>query len=160
MDTQTTLNPRAGQRSLHGLSVQGRRGYQQARQAEGITTTVGFHPERLESHQGRDRGDVGRASQRVQEVRRWRMVVPECLQRQARQSVDGFHQRMEQLFQLGIGIGKVQSQLPREMWLAPARWHAVLHHRLDKFGYRTVPPHAWRRTALFLYNMFNLCIKE
>lgn len=28
----------------------------------------------------------------------------------------GLHLRMEQLFQLGIGIGKVKSLVPREMW--------------------------------------------
>ena len=28
----------------------------------------------------------------------------------------GLHLRMEQLFQLGIGIGKVECPLPREMW--------------------------------------------
>jgi hypothetical protein len=30
----------------------------------------------------------------------------------------GLHQRMEQLFQLGIGIDKVECQLPREVWPA------------------------------------------
>ncbi len=38
-----------------------------------------------------------------------------CVDKQGNQWTD-FHQRMEQLFQLGIGIGKVELLMPREMW--------------------------------------------
>ena len=83
---------------------------------EGIMHRYGFHPGRLEEQ--RD------------EVRRWLQALPDtfhkdmgggwsflnaCDQANGVQWT-GLHQRMEQLFCLGMGLGLVKSQLPREVW--------------------------------------------
>ena len=84
--------------------------------AQGITGKFGFHPERLKSH--------------ADEVRAWLALLPRqfrksegggwtflnaCNQDDGHQWT-GLHQRMDQLFTLGIALGLAQWQLPREMW--------------------------------------------
>ena len=84
--------------------------------AEGINSNVGFHPERLNSH--------------IKEITTMVMELPDdfmqskgggmtflnaCNDNQGDQWT-GSHQRMEQLFQLGIAIGKVNLLLPRRLW--------------------------------------------
>lgn len=87
-------------------------------QAEGITGKVGFHPRRLESH----RAEIETMLDELPENFRqsggggWTFLNA-CNDRHGNQWT-GLHLRMEQLFQLGIGIGKVQSCLPRELWSA------------------------------------------
>ena len=89
---------------------------------EGIVNRYGFHPGRLE--------------EKRDEVRRWLQALPDtfhknrgggwsflnaCDQANGVQWT-GLHQRMEQLLCLGIGLGFVKSQLPREIWeLLPGR---------------------------------------
>lgn len=86
--------------------------------AEGITTTSWISPRASGKSQGRDRSHAGRASNRVHEV--WRggwSFLNACNDKNGCQWTD-FQQRMEQLFQLGIAIGKVECQLPRFVWPA------------------------------------------
>jgi hypothetical protein len=83
---------------------------------EGIVSKFGFEPTRLESHRA--------------EVSAWLSMLPAeflkgvgggwsflnaCNDRDGEQWT-GFHQRVEQLFALGIGLGLASWQLPREMW--------------------------------------------
>jgi hypothetical protein len=77
--------------------------------ADGIVNNVGFHPGRLEQH----RAEI--------------VEMLDELPDQFKESNGGgwsflqwtdFHQRMEQLFQLGIGINRVKCLLPRELWKA------------------------------------------
>jgi len=85
---------------------------------EGITHKIGFHPDRLEEKRNM--------------VTEWLNALPHqfhknsgggwsflnaCNQENGVQWT-GLHQRMEQLFCLGIGLNLVKSQLPREMWEA------------------------------------------
>lgn len=84
--------------------------------AEGVTSIVGFHPARLESHRAEivamldELPDTFRAS-----VGGGWSFLNACQDKHGNQWT-GLHQRMEQLFQLGIAIGKVKCCTPREMW--------------------------------------------
>jgi hypothetical protein len=83
---------------------------------EGVMHKVGFNRERLGSHR--------------EQVREWLRLLPTefrktggggwtflnaCNQADGEQWT-GLHQRMDQLFTLGIGLGIAQWQMPREMW--------------------------------------------
>lgn len=83
---------------------------------DGIMAKYAFHPARLASH--RD------------EVKGWLALLPvefqadggggwsflnACYQADGHQWT-GLHERMEQLFCLGMGLGFVKCQMPREMW--------------------------------------------
>jgi len=83
---------------------------------EGIMNKLGFHPGRLEEkrakvtewlktlpHQFRKNGGGG-----------WSFLNA-CNQENGVQWT-GFHQRMDQLFCLGMGLELVECQMPREMW--------------------------------------------
>jgi len=83
---------------------------------EGVINKLGFHPDRLEekrvkvaewlkalSYQFR-RNDGGGSS-----------FLNACNQENGVQWT-GFHQRMDQLFCLGMGLGLVERQMPRETW--------------------------------------------
>jgi hypothetical protein len=84
--------------------------------AEGIVSTVGFHPRRLEGH----RKDI---EEMLAELPDSFMAskgagasfLNACLDRNGRQWT-GLHQTMEQLFQLGLAIGRVTACVSREMW--------------------------------------------
>ena len=86
--------------------------------AEGITMTVGFHPERLESHRVEIEAMLGELPDEFQESGGggWSFLNA-CNDKHGNQWT-GSHQRMEHLFQLGIAIGKVEYQFSREMWHA------------------------------------------
>lgn len=79
---------------------------------EGITTKVGFHPNRLASH----REEIEVMLNELPEgfKKGWSFVMA-CDDKYGNQWT-GFHLRMEQLFQLGLGIEKVELLTPREMW--------------------------------------------
>ena len=83
---------------------------------EGIVNKFGFHPTRL--------------LEKKPEVTKWLNSLPHefhktegdgwsflnaCNQENGTQWT-GFHRSMEQLFCLGIGLGFVESQLPKELW--------------------------------------------
>ena len=84
--------------------------------AEGITRNVDFHPERLENHRAEIEAMLGELPAQFQESGGggWSFLGA-CNDRHGNQWT-GFHHPMQQLFQLGIGINKVECQFPREMW--------------------------------------------
>lgn len=83
--------------------------------AEGITCTVGFHPERLAKHEDEILSLLAELPDAFNEETGggWSFLRA-CEDRQGHQW--GEHKQMEQLFQLGIGIGRVKCLLPRDMW--------------------------------------------
>lgn len=79
---------------------------------EGITQTVKFNPDRVESHKAEiealldelpDQFKTGSSFLSASEDKRGNQWT-------------GFHHRVEQLFQLGMAIDKVEYQLPRDAW--------------------------------------------
>ena len=80
--------------------------------AEGIMSTVGFHPDRLSGY----KEDVQIMLQCLPEefYKGWSFLNA-CNDKDDYQWTD-LHQRMEQLFQLGIGLGLAKWQMPRTMW--------------------------------------------
>jgi hypothetical protein len=85
--------------------------------AEGIVRNVGFHPERLESHKAEIVAMLDELPEQFHEKSGggWSFLNA-CMDKHGNHW--GEHINMEQLFQLGIGIGKVKSLMPREMWRA------------------------------------------
>ena len=84
--------------------------------AEGIMNNVGFHPGRLESYRKEVRGMLeGLPLEFRRTVGDGWTFLNACNDRNGRQWTS-FHQRMEQLFQLGIGLGLAKCLVPREMW--------------------------------------------
>jgi hypothetical protein len=85
--------------------------------AEGITFKVGFHPKRLEGHTEEiiemldELPDTFKASSNEGG---WSFLNA-CYDRHGRQWT-GLHRTMEELFLLGIAIGRVEYLAPREMW--------------------------------------------
>jgi len=84
--------------------------------AEGITSNVGFHPGRLEGHKAEIEAMLDELPDEFKKSGGggWSFLNA-CNDKHGNQWTD-LHLRMEQLFQLGIGIGKVQCQMSREMW--------------------------------------------
>jgi len=83
--------------------------------AEGITTNVGFHPERIESHREEIVSMLSELPEPFMEKSGggWTFLNA-CNDKNGKQWTS-FRQRMEQLFQLGIGIEKVAYLMPRDM---------------------------------------------
>lgn len=83
---------------------------------EGITTRFGLHPDRIESH----RDDVKTLLAQLPETFHaeagggWSFLNA-CTNRDG-ELWTGEHRIMEQLFVLGMALGLVECQLPREMW--------------------------------------------
>ena len=84
--------------------------------SEGIQSTVGFHPERLESYRDDVADMLNYLPDEFQKTggSGWSFLNA-CNDKDGRQWTD-LHQKMEQLFQLGIGLNLAKWQLPREMW--------------------------------------------
>lgn len=84
--------------------------------AEGITCSVGLHPERLQSHRNEIIGMLEELPNNFHERTGggWSFLNA-CQDRNGRQWT-GLHLRMEQLFQLGIAVGRVKCLLPRQLW--------------------------------------------
>lgn len=84
--------------------------------AEGITTNVGFHHDRLNSHKAEIEGMLDELPDEFKKSAGGSMsFLNACMDSHGNQWT-GLHQRMEQLFLLGMAIGKVEAVLPREMW--------------------------------------------
>ncbi len=86
--------------------------------AEGITTNVRFHSKRLERHRKEIEAMLDELPDEFKKSGGggWSFLNA-CNDKRGVQWT-GLHLRMEQLFQLGIGIGKVHSLMPRAMWSA------------------------------------------
>ncbi len=84
--------------------------------AEGIMQSVGFHPDRLNSHKEEI---IELLNELPEEFKRSRgggwSFLQACVDRNGNQWTD-LHLRMEQLFLLGIAIGMVVCQTPRSIW--------------------------------------------
>lgn len=84
--------------------------------AEGIMTNVGFHPERLESNRAKIEAMLDELSDEFKESGGGGMSFLNACNDKHGNQWTSLHQSMEQLFQLGIGIGKVKCLMPRNMW--------------------------------------------
>jgi len=85
---------------------------------EGIMADFGFHPERLEQQRDKVKAWLKELPHefRLKEGGGWSFLNA-CNQADGVQWT-GLHQRMEQLFCLGTGLGLVKCLMPRDMWPA------------------------------------------
>ena len=86
--------------------------------AEGIMTNVGFHPVRLNGHKVEIEAMLGELPDDFKKSGGGGMSFLNACNDKHGNQWTGLHVRMEQLFQLGIGIGKVEIPLPRAVWHA------------------------------------------
>lgn len=84
--------------------------------AEGITCTVGFKSDTLKEYENQIVEMLQDLPAEFQENSGGGMSFLNACNDKNGEQWTGLHQRMEQLFQLGIGIGKVKSLMPRELW--------------------------------------------
>ncbi len=84
--------------------------------AEGVIRNVGFHPERLENHKAEIVAMLEELPDEFKESGGGGMSFLNACNDKHGNQWTGLHLRMEQLFQLGVGIGKAKSLMPREMW--------------------------------------------
>ena len=84
--------------------------------APGITSNVGFHPERVMSHKDEIAEMLNELPNEFQENGGGGMSFLNARNDKHGNQWAGIHRPMEQLFQLGLAIGKVTCQIPREMW--------------------------------------------
>lgn len=85
---------------------------------EGIVTTAGFHPERLESHRKDIEAMLAELPSEFQQSGGGGMSFLNACNDKNGDQWTGEQRTMEHLFQLGIGIGKVECLVPRKMWSA------------------------------------------
>lgn len=84
--------------------------------AEGIQTKVGFNPKRLEGYRADVENMLAELPDSFHEGAGGGMsFLNACEDRHGNQWT-GMHQVMEELFLLGMGLGKVRCLMPREMW--------------------------------------------
>ena len=82
---------------------------------KGIVNNVGFHPERLEARREEIEVLLAELPNEFMKTGGGGMsFLNACMDKQGHQW--GEHPSMEQLFQLGMGIGKVTCLLPRDAW--------------------------------------------
>ena len=86
--------------------------------AEGFLTTVGFHPERLEARSNDIVEMLGELPDSFKSSGGEGMSFLEACEDRHGNLWTGNHHSMEQLFQLGLAIGKVSYPFPREVWEA------------------------------------------
>ncbi len=84
--------------------------------AEGITSTVGFNPDRLNGHKAKIEAMLDELPDEFKKSGGGGMSFLNACNDKHGNQWTGLHQTMEQLFQLGIAIGKVECLLPRESW--------------------------------------------
>ena len=84
--------------------------------AEGIMSNVGFHPERLERSKPEIIEMLNELPSQFKEKSGGGWSFLNACNDKDGNLWTGFQQTMEQLFQLGIGIGKVKCLMPRDMW--------------------------------------------
>ena len=116
MNTQTVLDPERVNAVFVDCLFRDGEDSSKHINAEGIVRNVGFHHERLESHKAEIVAMLDELPEQFKESSGggWSFLNA-CMDKHGNQWT-GLHQTMEQLFQLGIGIGKVKSLMPREMW--------------------------------------------
>ena|SRR3990167_5404338 len=84
-------------------------------EVEGIISRFGFHPDRIKIHAGEIIELLNELPEEFKEKTGggWSFLNA-CNDKEGRQW--GEHNNMEQLFSLGIAIGKVKYCMPKEMW--------------------------------------------
>ena len=115
MSTQTVLDPERVNAIFMDCLFRDGEDTSKHIKAEGIVS-VEFHPERLQSHKAEIEAMLDELPDEFKKSGGggWSFLNA-CNDKHGNQWT-GLHQRMEQLFQLGVGINKVQYQMPREMW--------------------------------------------
>lgn len=83
--------------------------------AEGISMTVGFNPERLESHKAEIEAMLDELPDDFKESGGGGMSFLNACNDKHGNQWTGYHERMDQLFMLGTAIGKVKLALPGGM---------------------------------------------
>ena len=83
---------------------------------DGITSSLIFHPGRLENHRTEIEAMLDELPEEFHKTSGggWSFLQA-CNDKHGNQWT-GLHRTMEQLFQLGIGIGRVKCLLPKELW--------------------------------------------
>lgn len=82
---------------------------------EGITHKFAFHPEKIKRHRHEVKDFLAQLPAEFnQDTGGGWSFLQACIDRDGRQW--GEHANMEQLFCLGIGLGMVESLLPRDQW--------------------------------------------
>ncbi|HBU07443.1 MAG TPA: hypothetical protein DEB09_05170 [Candidatus Magasanikbacteria bacterium] len=84
---------------------------------KGITKDVWFHSKRLQSHKAEIEVMLGELPDEFKKSGGGWSFLKADKDRHGHQWTM-LHQRVEQLFMLGMGIGKVQYQMPKEVWPA------------------------------------------
>lgn len=85
-------------------------------QAEGVTNTASFDTFRLQSHKAEIESLLDELPEQFKRsVGGGWSFLSACNDKHGNQWT-GLHARMEQLFQLGIAIGRVKPLLPKKMW--------------------------------------------
>ncbi len=83
---------------------------------DGVLNKVGFHPERILTYKEQIIGWLNELSDDFKVGKGGGMSFLNACNTKDDEQWTGMHQRMDQLFCLGMGIDKVQYQMPREMW--------------------------------------------
>lgn len=86
--------------------------------AEGITSNVGFHPERIAGHKAEISALLDELPDEFKKTGGGGMSFLKACNDKHGNQWTGLHKRMEQLFQLGISVEKVECLVPRDMWTA------------------------------------------
>lgn len=83
--------------------------------AEGVVMTVGFHPGRLAAHDADIEEMLGELPEQFHDTKGggWSFLNA-CMTKDGEQW--GEHPTMDQLFQLGMAVGRVRCCFPRELW--------------------------------------------
>jgi hypothetical protein len=84
--------------------------------AEGLVHHVGFHPQRIAQHAAEIAELLEELPAAFKKEGGGGMSFLNACEDKHGNQWTGLHVRMEQLFQLGIGIGKVEYLAPRSMW--------------------------------------------
>lgn len=85
-------------------------------EADGISCKVAFHPKRIENHREEIISMLNELPNEFNESGGGGMsFVMACYDKHGNLWT-GLHTRMDQLFMLGIGIGRVKCPMPRAMW--------------------------------------------
>ena len=82
---------------------------------EGITANVGFHPQRLESHREEIIGFLRQLPDSFMKFKGGGMSFLNAAE-DREGNLWGQHQNMQELFMLGMGIGRVTAPLPQALW--------------------------------------------
>ena len=83
--------------------------------AKGLVMDAGFHPGRLESHKEEIEKLLAELPDGFRQSKVGMSFLSACEDRHGEQWT-GLHQTMEQLFLLGIAVGKARYAFPRERW--------------------------------------------